>query len=217
MLQPLIHVHVSINSLIFILSDCRPGPADILFLIDSSSSGKNTLNKSVDFIEQFLDTLPIGPSDFQIAAITFSNNATLEFDFNDHNDNSSLRNAFRSITNKGHATYTDVALSLARDVMFNASLGARWNASKYVILVYDGMSTERTKAINIRSVLLPSSIVRLYAVGVGEQVDHIELQQIATESEYVFSPKNKDAINRLLQETSHSDCDGKHVIMFCYI
>lgn len=186
--------------------DCRPGPADILFLIDSSSSGRNTLNASIDFIEQFLDMLPIGPDDFLMAAISFSNNATLEFGFNDYHDNTSLRNAFRSITNKGLATYTDIALSLARDVIFNASLGARSNAYKYVILLYDGMSTERTAAISMRSTLLPSSIARVYTVGIGEQVDHFELQQIASESEYVFSSVNNDAINRLLQETSHKDC-----------
>ncbi|CAG2204766.1 unnamed protein product [Mytilus edulis] len=47
-------------------TDCRPGPADIVFIIDTSSSLETNINRSLGFITEFIKRIPIGTDDFQM-------------------------------------------------------------------------------------------------------------------------------------------------------
>lgn len=190
--------------------DCRPGPADILFIIDTSYSTKVVFNKTLNFIDTFLSKLPIGPDDFQMAAITFANNATLEFNFDAYTDNSSLWTAFHSSIPSSLGSHTDKALELARNVLLDRSRGWRQNVAKYIILLYDGLSTNRRQTLVSRQrIVYGLKSVSLFTVGIGEQVDKTELSGVASSYRHVYSSLNNDALNTILRETSHFDCDGK--------
>ncbi|KAJ8312063.1 hypothetical protein KUTeg_009436 [Tegillarca granosa] len=188
--------------------DCRPGPADILFIIDISHSSKSVFNKTLNFVDTFLRRLPIGQDDFQMAALAFSNAAELIFDFDDYSDISSLRNAFHSMNMSLLTTYTNKALDLARNVLLDPSNGWRQNVAKYIILLYDGLSTKRRETFDSRQkIVYGLSGTTLLTVGIGKLVDQIELSGVASSPRYVFSSINDDALNNILRETSHFDCD----------
>jgi ubiquinone/menaquinone biosynthesis C-methylase UbiE len=99
-----------------ILSDCRPGPADLLLVVDSSDSVQ--FNKSIDFITGLIKQIPIGPNDFQVAMITFSWNATVEFTFDHYADNGTLLGVINNVVKEGGPSYSTPALKLAEQVRF---------------------------------------------------------------------------------------------------
>ena len=86
-------------------------------------------------------------------------------------------------------------------------------ASQQVILIMDGMFTHRADAIQ-QSWQLSASNINLYVVGIGEYVDHVELQALAHDYTYVFSATDNDAFNTLLLETSAQGCIGTNLYIF---
>ena len=60
-----------------------------------------------------------------------------------------------------------------------------------------------------------SNNIKLYVVGVGHFVDHGELHSLAHDFKYVFSATDSDALNKLLIETAHPDCNGMYVNKHC--
>ena len=77
------------------------------------------------------------------------------------------------------------------------------------------MSTERTSAVQ-QSWQVSSNNIKLYVVGVGHFVDHGELHSLAHDFKYVFSATDSHALNKLLIETAHPDCNGMYVNKHCW-
>lgn len=82
--------------------------------MDSSESAD--FNRSLDFVSNIIQNLSIGPNDFQIAMITFSWNATLEFAFDEYSNNQSLIDAVNGVAPEYGPTYLTEALTLAEQV-----------------------------------------------------------------------------------------------------
>ena len=66
-----------------------------------------------------IQRLPVGPSDFQVALLTFSWNATLQFTFDQNGSNTTLLNAVNDVMWDGGPTYITQALDLAEQVNFH--------------------------------------------------------------------------------------------------
>ena len=97
-------------------TDCRPGPADIVFIVDTSSSLETSANRSLDFITEFIKRIPIGPDDFQVGVITYDFEANVLFDLDDHNTSLSMIAELQRIKGEDSATYTLPALQKAKEV-----------------------------------------------------------------------------------------------------
>ena len=62
---------------------CGDKPADIVFVLDSSSSvGATNFQKQLDFMAEFVKQFDIGPSDVVFGLVTFTAYAHNEFYFN---------------------------------------------------------------------------------------------------------------------------------------
>ncbi|VDI58398.1 Hypothetical predicted protein [Mytilus galloprovincialis] len=96
--------------------DCRPGPVDIVFVVDTSDSLQKGVNKSVDFINEFISKVSIGPNDFQIGVITYNFDSTVLFDLDDYTSASDMSSAMNTLKGEKAATYTATALRQAREV-----------------------------------------------------------------------------------------------------
>ncbi|CAC5393862.1 unnamed protein product [Mytilus coruscus] len=96
--------------------DCRPGPADILFMVDASESTEGHLNRTIDIMTYIVSKLPIGPKDFQIALMKYSYNPTLVFNFAQHSNVQSMISRFKDINFSNGPTYTGKALQKADEV-----------------------------------------------------------------------------------------------------
>lgn len=102
---------------LYVFTDCRPGPADIIFLVDLSTSTNETLGKMKSIMNYFIDSLPIGQNDFQFAAIQFNKETSTLFNFKTYlNDKSSMKAAVDAINKGTGPTYTTKALTKAKQV-----------------------------------------------------------------------------------------------------
>ncbi|CAC5377527.1 unnamed protein product [Mytilus coruscus] len=184
--------------------DCRPS-ADLMFIIDTSGSVDDYLDSIKQFIINLITRLPIGPDDFKVACITYNFSANVVFDFSKHENLSSLTSAIQSITIGKGPTYTVHALRKAREILFDKFSGLRPDAKKYIILLYDGLSTDRHIAYTEAKLLHRSTM--LTAVGIGNSVGHNELVNIASDADHAFTYLHeKDVYNRLLKDTVDKDC-----------
>ncbi|KAK3083937.1 hypothetical protein FSP39_005650 [Pinctada imbricata] len=214
--------------------DCRPGPVDLLFLVDISTSSQTECDRVRSFVSSLVSQIAIGSDDFQVAVISYSFTATLLWDFTQYSNNITLLSAINNISCAGGATFitpqtkmfesdwslthrvtnnTGDALELAREpalftlkVFANNSVGVRsGSAYKQVVLIYDGMSTDRNEAIQ-ESQALAADYIQLYVVGIGHFVDHNELHSLVHDPKYVFSTTDSELLTTILHTTAHMDC-----------
>lgn len=82
--------------------------------MDSSESVD--FNRSLEFVTSIIQNLSIGPDDFQVAMVTFSWIATLEFAFDEYISNQSFIDAVNDVTPENGPTYLTKALTLAEQV-----------------------------------------------------------------------------------------------------
>nr|AQN80778.1 cartilage matrix protein [Pinctada fucata] len=195
-----------ISSCLYSITDCRPGPVDSLFLVDISTSSQTECDRVRSFVSSLVSQIAIGSDDFQVAVISYSFTATLLWDFTQYSNNITLLSAINNMSCTGGATLTGKALKLAREVIANNSVGVRSGlAYKQVVLIYDGMSTDRSEAIQ-ESQALAADYIQLYVVGIGHFVDHNELHSLVQDPTYVFSTTDSELLTTILHTTAHVDC-----------
>ncbi|XP_060064730.1 uncharacterized protein LOC132545077 [Ylistrum balloti] len=182
--------------------DCRPGPADIVIILDGSTSTEQVFNSSRQFAISFVEGLSIDSDDFRVAMITYSVDVYVEFEFNTHTNKSSLLAAMNNVSSRAGVSYLHTALRKAKEILISESSPG---VQKYVLVVSDGLSTRRQQAIR-QSRLLRNYGVKVLCVGIGRQVAQEELLQIASDIPYVFTSDNNDALNAVLMETANVGC-----------
>ena len=100
--------------------------ADILFLIDRSGSIRHERFDEVkEFLVDIIDDLEVWNDKIRVAAISFSDDATLEFDFNDYRTKQDVEEALRTIRYSGGRTNIASALQMAREQAFTVANGDR--------------------------------------------------------------------------------------------
>ncbi|XP_069135285.1 collagen alpha-5(VI) chain-like [Argopecten irradians] len=173
--------------------------------MDSSYSTDKHLNDSKSSITAIVKKLSIGIDDFHVAVITYSFDVTVEFAFNQFTDKASVISAVNNLTGTRGPSFLDKALKKSKDI-FSAIYGARTSVRKYIIVISDGLATQREKA-KYGAWELKSQGIRIFAIGNGEQVDQTELLQLATAQQYVFpAGREDDVTNAILMETVSSNC-----------
>ncbi|KAK3084780.1 hypothetical protein FSP39_018800 [Pinctada imbricata] len=136
-------------------ADCRPGPVDLLFVLDTSSSSRDDCDRIKDYMSTIVNQIPVGPDDFQIAAITYSFRPTLQWSFSQYSDNKTVLQAIDTIHCTGGATYTGKAIEYAIETeVIPYSKAGMWMAKG----------------------------IKLYVVGLGHYVDHRELHAMVDDS-----------------------------------
>ncbi|XP_060064712.1 collagen alpha-3(VI) chain-like [Ylistrum balloti] len=188
-------------------TDCRPGPADILFIMDASFSADKQFNDSKAIVTSIVNKLSIGIDDFHVAILKYSFDVSVEFSFNTYTNKTAMIAAIDNITAIAGPSYLDKALDKAKEMFSSSStFGARSQVFQYTIIISDGLSTLRTEAVYDAQVLR-SQGVKILAIGNGEQVDQTELLQLATASQYVFPGGKEDNVaDVIFMETVSSNC-----------
>ncbi|XP_061197180.1 collagen alpha-5(VI) chain-like [Saccostrea echinata] len=198
-------------------TDCRPGPVDVMFLVDTSWSQSEAMNRSIAYMTKFIKHVPIGSYDFQVSLVSFASKPELVFNFTAYRSNSSLLDAVSFIRNERGATKTSDALSFISQEILNPANGARLlsNISHYVVLLTDGLSTDRAQAIQRAQILKATYLgFKIFVVGVGEDIGHEELVQLSTDPSYTFAPDNDDLLFAMLKDATDygcTDCNSSSV------
>lgn len=93
----------------------------------------------------------------------------------------------------------------------DASSGSRPTSYKFIILLYDGLSTDRQNVYKTAE-KLRNARIKLISIGIGSSVSHMELVNIAYNEEYVFTYEQYEyAVNRLMVSTVAKSCPGLYL------
>ncbi|XP_052248051.1 von Willebrand factor A domain-containing protein 2-like isoform X2 [Dreissena polymorpha] len=192
---------------------CQPTMADVIFLLDSSvSQSRDQFIRQLDFVTQFIDHVVVGKENFQFAVVTFSFEAKVEIRLADFIDNVTLKEAVRNIPFRPGGTFTHKGLQTVSELVANYSSARPFNhsARRYVVLLTDGMSINRAETKRVAE-SLKQQIFKLIAIGVGPEVSHRELLDIASLGDkrtpnYVFAVSNFDALFTIVAQLVHLTC-----------
>ncbi|XP_041833160.1 collagen alpha-1(VII) chain, partial [Melanotaenia boesemani] len=172
---------------------CGKAKADIVFLVDESSSiGVNNFMKMKDFIFRMVTYFPvIGTQGTQIAVVHYSDEPRIEIRLNDFKDRNSLLRAIRGLRYGGGNTKTGKGISYVLQELFQESLGMRQDVAHVLVLITDGRAQD--------DVIPPSRIARALGVSVlvvgVSNADIEELNKIAAPTSYkniFYSPTFDD-------------------------
>lgn len=143
----------------------------------------------------------------QIGVVTFSDSPNMEIALNQYSDKSSLLSAIQMVGYLQGSTNTDAALQFVREQMFTASSGMRDDAKHYVIVLTDGASAD-TIATKAQADMLKQEGVDIIAVGVGENVNTEELNDMASGSNHVFTVSDFSVLNTIREDIKKAACEG---------
>ncbi|XP_062573586.1 matrilin-4-like, partial [Saccostrea cucullata] len=131
-----------------LLLDCSPGPADIVFVVDTSSSleKKNQKTKCLEYMGKILDRLPLGNDRFQAAVISYDFEPMEIVTIGQYQNAEEIKNVASGINSRTQgATYTENALLKSLEVLTDEN--AKQKVHKIIVIISDGLSTDRDAAI----------------------------------------------------------------------
>uniref|UniRef100_A0A4W5L699 Collagen, type VII, alpha 1 n=1 Tax=Hucho hucho TaxID=62062 RepID=A0A4W5L699_9TELE len=183
------------------------GAADIVFLIDGSSSiGRANFLQVKGFMAGIVKPFAssVGQSGIRFGAVQYSDTSRVEFTFTTYLNGTELVSAVETLNYKGGNTRTGAGLKFVADNFFNPT--SIRNVSKVCILITDGKSQDnvRDPAQKLRSLG-----VEMFAVGI-KSADQTELALIATppQRDYTFFVGDFKLLNTLLSLVGPRVCSS---------
>ena len=187
------------------------GNLDLVFLVDTSASLSVTdFMKAKNFASSVIDSFPIGPTGAQVSFVTFSSGFKVHFNLNDLHTRDDIKQAIGRIPYSTGATETGAALAYVSNNVFMLSTGARPDASKVIILITDGRSTDHSRAVQAAADAKKKGIL-IFAIGVGNQTFTDELNELATEPNctHVIQLQGYGDLQSLINEIGQESCKGQ--------
>ncbi|CAG5118377.1 unnamed protein product, partial [Candidula unifasciata] len=181
------------------------GQADILFILDSSSSiSRASYNTMINFVINVTRNFYIGPNTVQFAAVVFGSAPYLQFNFNIFTDHLALEQALHRMAYLAQTSDTDKALQLAREHIFTLAHGSRPYVPKIAVTITDGPSTNplRTAA---EAKKLKDAGIQMIAIDVGTLLNQ-ELQALASTSNDVFTVADFDQLYSIQSSITSRTC-----------
>ncbi|XP_046378047.2 cartilage matrix protein-like [Haliotis rufescens] len=192
--------------------NCYGRPADVVFLVDTSSSiwPFYFTNNVLPFISGVVDLFDVGPdpSQTRVGLATFSNDCHLQFHVGDFLDKEKLTDKILDISMDGGNTNTGEALTFATEEMFTADHGSRNNAAHIIVILTDGASQDY-EATQLAAQNAHQKGVQVFAIGVGSQIDNKELEDIASDpdEDFKFKVTNFEALERIKGKLAAKTCE----------
>lgn len=157
--------------------ECLKGNVDLVFLFDGSRSmNAEQFNAIKEFMIDVMKKL--GNSTIRFAAVQFSFDVKLEFDFNDYERNRNPRELLKNVTHMYSLTNTFKAINYVANKVFTPEHGAREDVGQVMIIITDGDPSDTGDVNAARE----KNIVR-YIIGIGNNFNSNQtfLTQFASE------------------------------------
>ncbi|XP_041942654.1 chitinase-like protein PB1E7.04c isoform X2 [Alosa sapidissima] len=175
-------------------------PADIVFLLDGSTSVKaDQFILMKEFVKNV--TRSLLPYDTLFAFAQYSHQMTIHVNFNQFN-RKGFEKQVDSIVQRQGGTYTGNAVGKVVKYRFHSFVGARPGAKRILIIITDGQTYDSSKYPSVTAEADGQKITR-YAIVVGSawtsQTARNQLNAIASKpkSDHVFEVDNFDALNNI--------------------
>ncbi|KAI5106466.1 collagen alpha-6(VI) chain [Silurus meridionalis] len=164
---------------------CKTILADIVFLVDSSSSiGDADFRKVKKFLQTFLVGLDVKPDKVRVGLAQFSNDPKQEFLLGEYVDKNNLLEKVEKLTHLKEDTEIGKALTFIQNNYFTEAGGSRLNQSvpQIAVVITNGDSADE---IEIPAMELRRKGVLIFTIGVGE-ASITALQSIANKPHQHF-------------------------------
>lgn len=185
---------------------CQQRAVDLAFLFDSSGSeGSTNFHKQLDFAQEFVKVLDVGPTKYQIAAATFGTRVNRQFYLNQYDTTQNVVDALGRIPYQGGSTYTQLALAFAKDTIFTPTYGRRPGTPKVVVLMTDGQSTNPQETKQQADLLKQEGFI-VYVLGIGNGVNMPEVTYIASDPAHAFQVASFSDLQAFLPTLQQSYC-----------
>ncbi|KAH9504280.1 hypothetical protein Btru_064516 [Bulinus truncatus] len=187
-------------------TECLHKTADVVFLVDSSSSIWNrdflTYEK---FVENVMLSYDIAPNLTRVGVIAFSDAPLIIVEMNDIQSKENIK-TFWKIPHISGSTNTEKAIEYAWTKMLEEGRDSRPDAAQVLILLTDGHSDDNDKAVK-KAQFLKSKGVDIFVIAVGIQSNIKDLIKIASSEDHYFNvEKSKDLLSlnkQLVKGTCH--------------
>ncbi|VDO51863.1 unnamed protein product, partial [Brugia timori] len=148
---------------------------DLIFIVDTSQSVEKAFQKQLQLAATLIEQIP--PSAFNerihVAAISFSSNAQINFQFNEFNSQKEILNALLSFIHTGGNTSSVSAVNLA---IKEIQERGRENVRRMIVLISDGYSQDRWEDLLDASDRLHAINAIIYAISADSNYYFRELE-----------------------------------------
>ncbi|XP_031572994.1 collagen alpha-6(VI) chain-like [Actinia tenebrosa] len=167
---------------------------DIAFVIDSSNSVN--WQQMQKYSQSIVNSFDVSQTGTHFAYITYSSKANIDFGFNALSGSGytpkGVNRLIDGITHKqGTFRYVNSGLEMAERQLFTAQYGARQTARQVIIVITTGQwpnrfaQSWRTSAANLKR-----RNFDMYVIGIGSTFAVPQLQEVASQSGYMFTYSN---------------------------
>lgn len=182
---------------------------DLAFLVDASGSvPADGWEASRNFIKNFTQALTLGPSQVQVAIVTFSESASVILTFDEGQNQTIVDDRATNMPQTFFRTFTNLGLDAVRDTVYTGN-GVRSypEIPRLLVVITDGQSTD-PDATPIAAAALRAApyFVEIHAVGVGDLINTTELELIAGDPSDVSTVDSFDGLTDALTEITSSAC-----------
>ncbi|XP_016363355.1 collagen alpha-6(VI) chain-like [Sinocyclocheilus anshuiensis] len=192
---------------------CKNKVADIMFLIDGSSSIYSLDFTSMKtFITKVVNGTVIEKDNVHIGVVQFSDNPQEQFPLNRYYNQDEVAKAINSITQITGNTYTGKALSFISKY-FDKSNGGRPDVPQFLVVITDG---EAHDAVAVPAKAIRDKGVTIFSIGVGS-VNTTQLWEISGTRDKVYVERDFDALQSIDKNlqfklcSTETDCPGKQL------
>ncbi|XP_078377620.1 SCO-spondin-like [Oculina patagonica] len=183
---------------------------NLAFVMDMSSSitSKN-YPKEKDFVKNVADTFSISRTQTTVGVVTYNRDAKLWISFGQHDNNEDFKKAVDDIPYWGGSTRIDNGLDMAAVELFSTLKGDRAKLPNVLILLTDGKQNSDPRATPLEEAVLPlfQLGVKVFAVGVGDQISRDELRLIVEKDQDIFTMKDFDDLLAKSHQIARATCD----------
>lgn len=193
------------NNLFYLLEKCQ---IDLAFIMDGSGSIRFlSFLRMLEFVKNVTKQFDIGPHAVEIAAISFSSFARVEFGFGTYHNRVALENGIDTIQYDAGGTDTASGIEIARESVFRYR--SRPSARKVGLVITDGYSNSFHRTVQEATYAKDAGIV-LFTIGIGN-VNEQELNEIASDPNctHIFFISEFSEIDSLVYEIKKAACRGK--------
>lgn len=158
---------------------CEGQYINVGFLVDGSASmdlsGSGHFNKTLEFVKGLIEYLDVSKERARVGMAVFSSDVYQVFNFDDYDNSTEAITAVNNAPFPNQGRHIGKALNYVRHKMFSSTT-LRKDVSNYLVLVTTGSSYDlvRTPAKSLRD-----RNVTIFAIGVGDDYDEDELEEIS--------------------------------------
>ena len=159
-----------------------------MFVIDTSGSVQRRFQLQMQFARQVVNGLDFTFGRTRVGVVLYHNNAKVDFVLDKYNSKADVLNAMTYVSNGGRTHTADGIYKMRRDVFTQG--GDRNGIQNVCLVITDGHSNINPSNTQREAQSARQSNIQMFAVGVGDNFNQNEINDIASDPDSNFAYTN---------------------------